>query len=468
MDSSLSFDNINDFWNPIPGSFDGLNNKKGMAHFVYLILLHYFYHYRQFPDYENIPKEMILYGIKHISTVSMSIDDVSQAFQNERQLYRYKEEIREHFGYRVFEQTDIDILKRNFSVLFSGNINKETLKESLAREIDKCKFDRPDNAEIETIFNQIQSDEEQLLFHRINSLLAETDKEYIDSYILSSNDCDGVCQFLRQDSSSSTRENVKQEIKRLEILARLPIEQLLFVYDVNIKQRNIYRRRFLTDTPKRSKRRTNDTRYALAMIFICQRYQEAIDNLVDHLLYFIHQMKKAADAKGKKLHAELGKQMGDLDLLYQLAEINRDHPQDIIEQAVYPEIPQETIDQLIKTRELSKSVKKLVQESVIKKYSISFRSSIFNILTCIDLKSNNMEFMKAINLIQRYQHSKVKYYPIEEIIPANDIMSKQQQQYIFEKDESGTVRVIKKDYECAIFKLLRRKLRHKEVWVSGA
>jgi TnpA family transposase len=47
-------------------------------------------------------------------------------------------------------------------------------------------------------------------------------------------------------------------------------------------------------------------------------------------------------------------------------------------------------------------------------------------------------------------------------------MSKQQQKYIFEIDELGKQRVLKKNYECIILRLLRKKLLHKEVWVSGA
>lgn len=140
-----------------------------------------------------------------------------------------------------------------------------------------------------------------------------------------------MCQFLRQDSGSTTRDNVKLEIKRLEVLNSLPLAQFSYLGKINPKQLNVYKRRFLTDTPQRSKRREDTSRYALTVIFCYQRYVEAIDNLIEHLLHFIHRVKKASDSKTKELHKEVGKRIGDLDLLYQLAEINRDFPQDIIE-----------------------------------------------------------------------------------------------------------------------------------------
>ena len=73
-----------------------------------------------------------------------------------------------------------------------------------------------------------------------------------------------------------------------------------------------------------------------------------------------------------------------------------------------------------------------------------------------------------LKLIRQYQNSKLKYYPIEEDVPINRLISKQQQKEIIELDEASNRRVLRKDYECAIFKLLRLKLKHKEVWVSGA
>ena len=179
-------------------------------------------------------------------------------------------------------------------------------------------------------------------------------------------------------------------------------------------------------------------------------------------------MKKTGDKKQEKLNKEVGKRLSDLDSLYLLAEINRDNPKGVIEQAVYPAVSQETIDQIIKTRDFARQIKKKIRETVIKKYSTTYRFIIFSILECLNFHSNNTAFLDAIKLIRQYQNSKLKYYPIEEDVPINRLISKQQQKEIIELDEASNRRVLRKDYECAIFKLLRLKLKHKEVWVSGA
>lgn len=466
MKQHIPLENIIDFWNPIPIS-DGLNNKKGVARFVYLFLYHYFYHNHQFPDSFDCYAELIDYGTSQIDA-TFTTDEVINFFQNERQIYRYKDEIRTHFGYRLFEPRDIAELRDNFSSIFSPNSNIYALTETISKAFDNLKLERLPDIEFESLINKIQAIEEIELFDRINASLTADNRRYIDNYILSSNDFDGVCQFLRQDSSDSTRDNVKEEIKRLEILSQLPIASLDFFDNINSKQFNLYRRRFLTDTPERTKRRGDLTRYALASIFCFQRHKDAIDNLVDHLLHFIHQIKKTADSKQENLNKEIVKRLGDLDLLYNLAEINRDNPKDIIENAVYPTIPQAEIDQIIKTRDFARSRKTIIQESTIKRYSMRYRRTIFNIIEKLVFDSNNTLFLKAIQMIKQYQNNKNKYYPIDENMPMDGIISKQQQKFIYERDDLGNLRVLRKDYECAIFKLLRIKLRHKEVWVNGS
>jgi len=380
-----------DFWHPIPILFDTLNNKKGASRFVYLFLLHYFYHNHQFPDFNNVSDELLQHGVM-LFAPTLSLEEITDCFQSDRQIYRYKEEIRAHFGYRLLLPDDFIEIRKSFSVLFSSNGNKNYIKEILVKELDQQKIEQPTDSDIELLINKIQNVEEQEVFTKINNCLTESSKNYIDDYILSSTEFDGVCQFLRQDSGASSKDGVANEIKRLNILNQLPIDALRFIGSINSKQRNIYRRRFLTDTPERTKRRADISRYSLASVFCFQRHQEALDNLVEHLLHFIHQMKKTADKKQAKLNKEIGQQLGDLDSLYSLAEINRDFPKGIIEEVVYPSVPQETIEHLIKTRDFARLVKKKVHASVIKKYANTYRHIIFNIIGCLDFHSNNIDF----------------------------------------------------------------------------
>ena len=193
------------------------------------------------------------------------------------------------------------------------------------------KIETPEDNILDEIVQDFNDNEEKLLFKKINEALSSEDRMWIDNYLLSSNDFDGVCQFLRQDSGASNRKGIKDEIDRLNILKSIQLNKFDFINKINQRLRGIYKRRFLSDTPKRTKRRSEQNKHALAIIFIHQRNQEILDNLVDHLLNFIHQMKKKSESKEKSLINEVSKKIGDLEILYKIAEIARDHPKEIIE-----------------------------------------------------------------------------------------------------------------------------------------
>ena len=455
------------FWQVLPHEKRLLQKKRGASWLAYLLLYKWFEKYSHFPEnIKTIPSDLIEHGISLLEDPIL-LENLFVFFEQNRKINCYKQKIREYFKFTILDE-NCPLLHEFLMTNIFKEQNEEALKLALCEHLKKSRIEVPHESVLLEIIKNAKADKEQHIFSQIHELLADKDKNYIDDYVLSSNDFDGVFQFLRQDSSNSTREGVKLEIQRFNILNQLPIESLGLINSINKKQQNFYRRRFLTDTPQRTKRRSDITRYSIAAIFCFQRHQEAIDNLVDHLLHFIHKMKKTGDKKQEKLNKEVGKRLSDLDSLYLLAEINRDNPKGIIEQAVYPAVSQETIDQIIKTRDFARQIKKKIRETVIKKYSTTYRFIIFSILECLNFHSNNTAFLDAIKLIRQYQNSKLKYYPIEEDVPINRLISKQQQKEIIELDEASNRRVLRKDYECAIFKLLRLKLKHKEVWVSGA
>ncbi|MHC0449744.1 MAG: Tn3 family transposase [Candidatus Lariskella arthropodorum] len=444
-----------------------LQKKRGASSVAYLLLLKWFEKTASFPDsIDELPEDFIKHAIVYFAD-SIVQEDLCKLFEQKRTINRYKQEIRRHFNFEVFNE-HCPLLREFLMLNIFKDKNEEILLCKLCNYLKKNKMEIPAETKLLELLKDARSEKEKQIFAKINTLLSEEDKNYIDEYLSSSQEHESIYQFLRQDSGSSTKKNVKQEISKLNILKRLPMASLAFLGDINIKQRTIYRRRFLTDTPSRFKRRSRFARYSIAVIFCYQRYQEVLDNLVEHLLYFVHQVKKIADNKQTHLNKEIGKRLDDLELLYQLAVINHDHPKGIIEQEVYPYVPQEVIKQIIETRDFARQLKKIVQNSVIKRYSMSYRSTIFSILDCLELDSNNLKFLDIIKLIKEYQKSTQKYYLVDIDIPIDGFVSKQQQKYIFEKDVDGNSRILRKSYECAIFKLLRVKLRHKEVWVKGS
>jgi len=467
--SDLAFNlDLDQFWRVHLHEKRLLQKKRGVSRVAYLLLLRWFEKESEFPEsLEAIPSNLIAHGIL-LSDDPFSPKDLFLFFKQEKTIKRYQQEILDYFEFKPFDKSDLPLQKFLLGIIFKEQ-NDQLIKEKTAAHLKKNRIENPGETLLSELIKNLKSQKEQEIFSQIDCVLSDEDKNYIDDYLLSSPEFEGVCQFLRQDSGSSTKESVKQEINRFNILKKLPIASLGFIGEIHTKQRNLYRRRFLTDTPERTRRRIDIVRYGLAAIFCYQRHQEAIDNLVEHLLSFIHRIKKTEETKEARLSKEINKRLGDLETLYRLAEINRDHPKELIEKAVYPSIPQADIDKIIQTRHFANRGKELIRESTIKRYSMTYRYTLFEILNILNFESNNQEFLQALQLIKQYKNDRSKYYPLEADIPLDGLISKQQQKFIIEFDEVNKAqRVLRKDYECAVFKLLRIKLRHKEVWVSGA
>lgn len=461
---------LSEFWKIHPHEKKLFQKKQGMTRVLYLSLFKWFQNYGCFPrQAHEIPLELLNHGLILEGDV-LSQQGFIKLFGQKRLINRYKQEIRDYFGFKRFSEQD-----DSFQTFLLENIfkekNEEVLHTLLCDFLKKYKIEIPSKSILEEVCERAKTRKESLVFKEINKVLSEEHKTYIDSFLLSpegEGDKEPPLQFLRQPSGKSSRANVKEEIQRLELMESLPMEKFNFIRTINIKYLNYYKRRFLTDTPDKSKRRPDIERYALVILYCYQRYQEILDNLVDHLGHFIQQIKKTAKKKEENLNREIGKKLKDLDALYQIAEINRDNPKSVIEQAVYPTIPQETINEIIRTKNYAKKANIIIQETVIRRYSNSYRSIIFEILDCLKIQSNNTEFMKGLDLVQSYRTSKLKYYPLGEDIPIEGLISKKEQKNILEKEDLQETRVLRKAYECAIFKLLRTKLNHKEVWVQGS
>lgn len=268
----------NHFWKVLPHENRLLQKKRGLSRLTYLLLFKWFEKTASYPeDIKTLPFDLIEQGIV-LSEEIISHEEFVAFFRQERIINRYKQEIRTYFGFKNFDK-DCPGLHEFLMVNIFKEKNDEALKLKLCAYLKTMKVEIPSEAILLDVIKNAKTDKEQQIFSQIERLLSDKDKNYIDDYLLTSDDFDGVCQFSRQDSSDSSKEGVANEIKRLEILNQLPVASFEFISDTNIKQRNIYKRRFYTDTPERTKRRTDISRYALAIIFCFQRHQEAIDSL---------------------------------------------------------------------------------------------------------------------------------------------------------------------------------------------
>lgn len=452
-------------------SFEGtdvLKNKKGVSRFLYFLLFQYFHQKGRFFNHvEDISKDLLL-SAELAMGQSFSFQEIEQALSHTRQINRYKEEIRRHFGFRRFNAHVLDPLKRRDPTTFLNAPPSDSLKESICDFLKEHRTEIPDEQTLQAVLQDLTTFHEEKLFQKIYQRLSLDHRTWIDDTLLSSSEEETVCHFLRQDSGPSVLESIQEELHRLRLVRHLPLETMAFAKGLHPRRRSLYKRRFLSDTPLRTKRRHPIQRYALATLFCLDRSQTITDNCVDHFLNIVHSLQKRFEAAERRFMQNLREKIKDIHLLYTIAEINRDHPKEIIEEAVYSVVPQEQIDALIKAKQTTQTIKAHSKESLLRRYTRTARTLLFGILDHLDVCSSNETFLKALSFIKTYQTCRSAFYPKRVTVPLKGILSTQEQAFVCQKDIKGNIRVLRKAYEYVIHRHLRKKLRNKEAWVKGA
>jgi TnpA family transposase len=460
---------LEEFWTILPETSKFFSNKKSCYRFSYLLLFQYFNHNNKFfNQLSEIPKPLIEFGLQIICP-EISFEEINIFFdQNSRYIQKYKSEIRAHFGFKPFSVISQKNLLTDLSSLFYRCSNDEELKARIQEHLVYERIEVPNSEVVFNIVQKIKQREENNLFGHIFQDLSRENKNWIDQNLLTTTDSNGeLCQFLRQDSGPTNAIGIKEEIDRLNILRTLPLEKFDYIKNFPKRHLSLLIRRFLSNTPQKLKDKQDIDRYALVILFFHQKAQGTVDNLGDHLLNIRLSMKKQSQRKKEKLDREVSKRLNALNNLYKIAEIARDFPKEIIENAIYAEVPREAIEEILRIKELTRTAKKAIREDFLQKYSRIHKNKIFEILSPLEICSQNKEFMEALSYIKTHSKSRSEFYPLDEE-PSLEVISQKDKKIVVQKDSKGQERISRKDYECALFKELSKKLSHKEVWIKGA
>ena len=470
MKKHWSTEELQEFWKLLPEEKNLLGNKAGVQRFCYLLILKCYSTNYSFPkDVCDIPTKLLAFGLTQYNT-DITLDEVTNFLKNYRNYIRYKKEIRTYYGVCKFNEANHDKLNKYIHSLALETVNEEKLEAEIMLLLKRHKIELPTSIVIKNLITKAIANVAKYLFQHIANVINPEHTCYIDNVLLQLNDETGetLLSLLKQDSGKSKRNSIAEEINKQQILQQLQLNSTIIPEDVSFKVLKYYKRKIVSDTPQQIRSRPHHVRYALVIIFCYLKQQEVIDNLADHLINSIHKLKKKADKMEIVLNGEVGKLSRGLDALYQVAQVAHDKPKDIIQDAIYPVVSREQLETLIKIHNLQKNRKNNIRNSVIKSYSIHYRKQAFDIIDVLNLRSNNSSVLDAITLVKKYQNSKREYYPVKEDIITDNLVTKNDLIFVLKSIHNDTPLVCRKDYEYAIFKTLKDRLKTKEVWIEGS
>ncbi len=174
----------------------------------------------------------------------------------------------------------------------------------------------------------------------------------------------------------------------------------------------------------------------------------------------------------QELINELKRVRGKENILFRLAEAAVDHPDDLVREAVYPVVGEDTLNDLVSEYKASgPTYRRTVQTTLKASYTNHYRRGLVKLLDVLAFESANAAHrpvVDAIALVRRYAGRPERYYALGEHVPVDGVVAEAWREPLYRVDNRGRERIVRAVYEVCVFSALRDRLRCKEIWVTGA
>ena len=446
--------------------------KKGKTNqLVFGIMLVYFKEYIQFPSNKvsTISTQLLLQVAKHLD-----IDPIHISFEwNTRTVERYRQDIREYLGYRVANAGDVEfIINYLIDQLIPRYLSDSVLLEQVRAYFAKNKIEIVSAKQLENYISLAKQRFEQQFLGQIFDSLSQDNLVLIDCMLDTDTSVNhGVIELfeLKKDIAGARLKNVQGAIDKINLLKRIKLPN--FILD-SVDRRLIlkYYDRVMAFVPSNILEFSPMTKYATMAIFCHIRLELLLDSLTDTMIKLIKKMRSGAERHvDRYILAEVKRVDGKFDILEKLAVLNAKNPKSIIEDKIYPVVPQDKLEAVIEDLQHrgSKWYQDQVREKMHATYAYGNRTSLLMIMRTLKMFKDHIDckpMLVAIDFINSYWNESDSAYYIN--IPPLDGVISQNWYNIVVTTEKGRLKINKYNYELAVLEKLKDLLGFKAIWVD--
>jgi hypothetical protein len=433
----------------------------------YAVLLKYFQIEGKFPHRkQDIPDV----AVEHIAQqLKVQSNEFKRYELQERVAKRHRVQIRAFLGVRLGTVVDA---KTILAWLFTHDLsleehNFDRLKEVVYERYKELKIEPPEPKRIERLVHSaVRSADERLYKNLLERLTCET-QENLEALLNESSSSENIyLSDLKNEAGAATLENVLSEIYKLERIRALSLPSDLFS-DVSRKRIMWCKQRIAVEDLSEIRRHPAAVRYTLLSAFCYQREQEITDTLIELLITLIHKIgARAKRIVEKEFIRDIRRVHGKNKLLYKVAEASIEKPEGKVKEVIYPVAPEQTLRDLVQEFKSGGSYEQKVQTIMRGSYSHHYRRMVpFILKTLIFCATNETSkpIITALELMRKYADKTVITYPETEKVPLDNVVPEDWLEAV--KQGQGVNRI---NYELCVLKVLREKLRCKEIYVKGA
>ncbi len=241
--------------------------------------------------------------------------------------------------------------------------------------------------------------------------------------------------------------------------------------DASEKLVDAWRSRAARSYPSDLKAAAEPVRLTLLASLCWVRQAEITDALVELLIGLVHKIGARAERRvERELTADLKRVRGKEGILFRLAEVAVDHPDETVRRALYPVVGEKTLQELVREAKANEAAFQARVRTVLRSsYSGHYRRGLPPLLAVLGFRCNNTAYRPvtdALTLLSRYAavDGKARFYDTGEQVPLDGVVPKAWRAAVVD----GTGRVERIPYELCVLVALRDALRRREVYVAGA
>ncbi len=453
-----------------------LGNKSGATRLGFALLLKSFQLEGHFPDYAgSVPERVVQFIAAQCGVSALLLEQLDWQGRSAR---LHRAEVREYLGSAPFRTRDEPALVEWLAAHATDfDPSSESLKHAGLTHLRSLRVEAPGVDRLGRLVREAVRKREAQFVRESAGLLSVDTRLALDALVatdLSAGE-DGLqpvlfaarseLAVLKDDAGAIKVATVIEQLEKLRQLRALGLPSAWFsgVPPTMIAQ---YRRRASSEAPSELRRRPIETRLTLLACLCWQRTFEITDSLVELLIHIAHRIGTHAE---NRVEAELLRQLrrvaGKGKLLYKLAKAARGTPDGTVEAVIYPVVPANVLDDLIRETKAEGSFECNVQLVTRNSYGHHYRRVVPLLLEALEFKSNNdrhRSVMRALELLKKHRERKSPTFPSDEDVPLEGIVQDDWHDLVLDEKENGRVNRIA--FEMCVLDTLRDRVR----WESWA
>ena len=491
MRSDGTIDEIIEHFTLLPSDREFLGSNNPPNHLGKALLLKFFQHESRFPeDIAEIHYTVIEYVAQQLDIPAAAIDKYDW---NGRSLREHRQAIREQTEFRpatVEDQKALrlwlinEVLPHEYRPVYLQQLVYQRLRRDSIEPPTKNRVERlvlvAVNRHKKAFFTQtygrlsptVRANLRQLIY----PIAGKDDELVIDEEETS----DPAHRYLLHDLKIGAGEpkvsNIKKVAARLTLLQGIDLPTDLFA-DMPLPFLQQYQRQVAVESISHLQRREGKDPqkaqlYTMLAIFCWVRQRKITDYLAELFIRILNDIRLRAKSRvEKRLIADYIKVGGKQQLLFRLAQAMLDHPAGIIADVLYPIVGEERLEALVEEAKQQGPYQQSVQTHISSSYTHHYRQMLPLLLQVLTFRSNNNQYkplIDALAIVTAYMEEKDAYYPADQEVPIEDVIQKQWQSWIYQRDSNGQRLIRRVRYELCVLQSLRDKLRCKEIWIEHA